>query len=457
MTSILLIYPYFSPTHDRSIFRFPPLGISYIAAALHNAGYPVSILDCTFLDRDAALETAMSAGANIIGIYSMITMQQDAERFAQHLRGHCDLLVAGGPLPSCNPDSFLKHFDIVVRGEGEQTMLDIISAYEGKRELKSVPGIAYRENRQDPLGKATDTVFTPPRPMRTDLDSVAFPLRRLLPNQQYIRSGQSRFGRSVTSVITTRGCPFHCEFCSNAVFGVSYRQRSPKNVVDEVEEVLSLGYDYIHFADDVFTLKRDRLSGIIEEIKSRKLRFKWECLSRVDSLDLETARAMRDAGCERMFFGIESANESVLKLMGKKITLANAQKAVDIASQAGIRTGAFFIVGYPGETDDTVLETVRFASSLPLDYLSFTMPYPLPGTALFERVKDRLTKEWHPRDNLFSEHELTFQSDFSESKLKLAIMKGEAQFKMRKHLGSFAPLAIRPFQIFTDAAFRMMR
>lgn len=454
MTSVLLIYPYFSPPRNRSIFRFPPLGIAYLAAALQKDGYQVSLLDCTFLDRQDALKKAAQIGADIVGIYIMVTMREDAVQFARYLRPRCQVLVAGGPLPSSDPAPYLNDFEVVVVGEGERTMLEVVRAYEGSRSIESISGIVYRRNHH---GAKTDIVFTNPRVPEADLDSIAFPARELLPNDQYIQSWRKKRGMATTSIITTRGCPFSCEFCSNAVFGVSYRQRSPSNVIDEVEQVLALGYGRVHFADDVFTLRKDRLLSITDEIRSRGLRFEWECLCRVDSLDLETARSMREAGCERVFFGIESASESMLRIMRKNITVEDARTAVHIARQAGIETGAFFILGYPGDTDATILETVRFASSLPLDYLSFTMPYPIPGTALFERIRQRITQEWSPRGGLFSEHHLTFQSDFSESKLKFAILKGKIQFRMRKELGRPGFLVTIPFEFISDVVFRLMK
>ena len=135
--------------------------------------------------------------------------------------------------------------------------------------------------------------------------------------------------------MSTRGCPYDCEFCSNVVFGDSYRERSPGNVVDEIEEALALGYDRISFADDVFTLNRRRVIAICDEITRRRLRFSWECLGRVDSLDYETARAMREAGCFRIFFGIESGNDEILKLMKKQITTEQARSAVEAAHRRG--------------------------------------------------------------------------------------------------------------------------
>jgi anaerobic magnesium-protoporphyrin IX monomethyl ester cyclase len=165
---------------------------------------------------------------------------------------------------------------------------------------------------------------------------------------------------------------------------------------------------------------------------------------------------MKMAGCDRIFFGIESGNDSILRLMNKKITAKKARLAVEAAGSAGLRTGAFFILGYPGETDDTLLDTIRFATSLPVDYLSFTMPYPLPGTALCERVKGQVKGEWKANESLVSDHTMTFEGDFSEEKIKFAILKGQIQFMMRRRLGKHSGI-VKPFEDLTDRIFRLIK
>ena len=257
--------------------------------------------------------------------------------------------------------------------------------------------------------------------------------------------------------MSSRGCPFECEFCSNLVFGQSYRERSAENVVDEIEEALALGYERVSFADDVFTLNARRVLAICAEIRRRGLRFAWECLGRVDAFDHATARAMKDAGCFRVFFGIESGNDTILKMMKKQITTAQARSAVEAAHLAGLEVGAFFILCYPGETDDTVLDTLRFAASLPLDYAGLTMPYPLPGTALLERVGDRVTRPWRPQEALLVNHVLTYEGDFSALKMRFALFKGRAEFEMKRRLGRFAPAALGLFEGPSDRLFRLLK
>jgi anaerobic magnesium-protoporphyrin IX monomethyl ester cyclase len=449
MTRILLIYPYFRPGHNRSAFRFPPLGLGYLASSLVRQGYRPEILDCTFLTHEDAFQRAIEARADIVGIYSMVTMRNVSLMFARSLRDRCDLLVAGGPLPSCDPSSFWDDFDLVVKGEGESAIAEIVQAYEAGSGYGKIAGLAYRQ--------ADRTIETPRRELQLDLDQIPFPARNLFPNRMYMDHWKKHFGYSATTVMTTRGCPFSCEFCSNAVFGTSYRERSSENVLNEVEEALALGYERIHFADDVFTLNKLRILQICKDISDRGLDFKWECLGRVDSIDRITALAMKSAGCDRIFFGIESGDEATLRLMGKRISLEQAVGAVEAARSAGLKTGAFFILCYPGENDDNVLKTIRFATSLPLDYLSFTMPYPLPGTRLFERVKSKAVRDWDGRTSRLSDHTLTFESEFSEAKMKFAILKGQVQFGLRKRLGRGSFLVNRPFEMLTDNVFRIMR
>ncbi len=457
MTSVLLIYPFFIPSRDRSIFRFPPLGVSYIAASLREAGHEVHLLDCTFLNRKDALGVTKKIQAEVIGVYCMVTMLEDCLWFARQLHDTCHLLVAGGPLPTCDPLPFMENFDIVVRGEGEHTMRELLTSYEKGLDFGSIPGIVYRTKSFTMARGEGDIAFSADRPFENDLNVIPSPARELLPNHRYIQYGKKKYGYSITTIMSTRGCPFHCEFCSNVVFGGSYRERSPKYVVDEIEEALDLGYDRISFADDVFTLNQRRVIGICEEIVYRGLQFQWECLGRVDAMHESIAQTMKKAGCTRIYFGIESGNDQILKLMEKKITTQQARSAVEVAHQAGLEVGAFFILFYPGETNETVLNTLRFAASLPLDYLGLSMPYPLPGTALYERIKDHMTREWRSGESLFGSHVLTYDSDFSETKMWFGILKGHIQFRIKRNMGKLAPLVLKLFEKPTDAILRLMR
>jgi radical SAM superfamily enzyme YgiQ (UPF0313 family) len=453
MTILTLVYPYFHPRVDTSIFRFPPLGLGYIAAYLIQNDISVEIVDCTFLSQEQAIKKIVDSNPKIIGIQSMYSMKEKSFELAKLLKTNCELLVAGGALPTTEPEVFLENFDVAVIGEGEQTMLELINQFLNGGDFSQVKGIAYREKETGQIRR------TPPRGLNSDLDSFPKPSRELFDNDAYKRFYSKKFGYTTTAIMTSRGCPFSCDFCSKPVFGNEFRARASSNVVDEIEEVISLGYSRIWFADDCFTLDRNRLLDICVEIIKRGLKIGWECLSRVDTLDPETVEKMKRAGCLRMFFGIESGNDVVLALMKKQITTTQVRKALSLCKNSGIKAGAFFILGYPGESNKTVLETIKFASSLPLDYLSFTLPYPIPGTPLYERLNGEMfSEEWEEPKNLnFVKHKLLFDSGLSEGKLKFAIIKGMIQFYIRKYLGAFGyKLLGAPFENLTNSIYKLM-
>ncbi len=343
-------------------------------------------------------------------------------------------------------------------------MAELVRAWENGDEPSTVPGLALRRGpltatrmkaaRGSPL---SGILRTAGRILERDLDSLALPARELLPNALYRDDGIRRHGHSVTSIMSTRGCPFSCEFCSNTVFGVTYRKRSAQNVVDEVEQALALGYERIHFADDVFTLDKERVGRICDEIIKRGLRFGWECLGRVDSIDRPLALHMKEAGCDRILFGIESGSDSILLLMNKKITSHAARKAVETAHNAGLKTGAFFILFYPGETDQSVLETLRFAGSLPLDYLSYATPRPIPGTRLYQRIAGPQPPAWDPSSCSFSGQPYDGHPHFSRGKIRFGVFKGRVEFGLKKRLGVFAPFAGRLFRKPTELIQRLLR
>jgi anaerobic magnesium-protoporphyrin IX monomethyl ester cyclase len=452
MSRVLLIYPYFRPAGDRSEFRFPPLGVAYLASSLIQAGHEVQIVDCTFLDKEEALQQALEFQAEVVGIYCMVTMLDDCLWFARRMRLSTQLLIAGGPLPTCDPQAFVQDFDVVVRGEGEATVVELLEAYAKNKNYSSVAGICMlAEASRGQTSK--EMVFSPNRPFNMKLDGLPFPARHLLPNQSYIQFCKKKYGYSITTVMSTRGCPYQCEFCSNVIFGGTYRERSARNVVHEVEQALALGYERISFADDVFTLHQKRVLDVCRAFIKRGLQFEWECLARVDSLSDTAYVQMYKAGCRKVYFGIESGDDSILKLMNKKITTEEARHAVMAAHQAGLEVGAFFILFYPGDSIQTVLTTLHFATSLPLDYLGLSMPYPLPGTALYERVKDKIYREWRPGESVFGSHMLIYKSEFSETKMWFGIIKGRLQFEIKRRLGGWGKigqLVLRSTEIITD-------
>ncbi len=418
MTDVVLVYPYFfKESKDRSIFKYPPLGLGYLAAALRKEGFSVAIVDGSYTTRRAVLTRIRELRPTILGFYCMMTMEQTALSLGRELREDCDLMITGGPYPSADPGKFLGVFDLAAIGEGEQTIVELAKAViRGEGDPLKVSGIAY--------GAGGDIKKTARRKRIDNLDGLAFPARDLFDDEGYKKYWKREYGYTVTSMMTTRGCPYTCGFCSKPVFGSAVKKRSAENVLDELEEIARRGYDRVWMGDDCFTIDDKRTIAICQGMIDRGLNLSWECLSRVDGVNGEVLDAMRDAGCARLFFGLESGDDRILRTMKKQATFAEGKAAIELAGRHGLKTGAFFILGYPGETNESLTRTVNVSSRLPLDYLSYTVPYPLPGTDLYDKVKDRLLAgAWtSPRS-----HSLLYKGDFSIVKLKLAMGKGLSQ------------------------------
>ena len=448
MVDLLLIYPYFND--DNSIFKFPPLGLGYIASYARSYGYSVALIDCTFMKEDDVIAKAKSLEPKVTGIYSMISMKDTAFRIAKRLRGYSDYLIAGGPLPTTIPKTFLHDFDIVVMGEGEETVLEILTSLDKGKNFSKINGIAYKEEKS--------LVLNALRAPIKDLNSLPFPARDLYDHSAYKEYFQKYHGYTITSMVTSRGCPFECDFCSRPIFSKSYRGRTATNIVDEMETVLPYSYDEIWIADDIFPISKRVGISVCNEIIKRGLDIPWECLCRADIMNREIALKMKKANCHRVFFGLESGNNQTLRVMNKMITVEQAKRAVETIKSVGIKAGAFFIIGYPGETNDTMLDTIKFASSLPLDYQSFTVPYPIPGTRLYEKLKSKIeVDEWKkPKYDPFR-HVLLYKSEFSMHKLKFGIMKADIQHFLRTHLGHRHSIISKPFEAITNQIFKLMR
>ena len=439
-TDVVLVYPQRAPRKGRH-WIMPSLGLMYLSASLRRAGYTVRHIDHTFMERHEVLAEIDRLKPSVIGVYCMITMQDEAFSLASEVRGKA-LTVVGGPYPSGEPEPFLDRFDLVAVGEGEETIVRIMEHLDD-RCFDEVPGLVFKRSgevvRTEPLGRSKD------------MSSLPLPYRRDLPNQEYISYWRRHWKDATTPLMSTRGCPFRCEFCHKPVFGDLFRARPASSVIEEMEEIAELGYDHVWMSDDLFTLNYRRTMELCASIESARLPLTWECLSRVTQVDYDLFAQMKRAGCKRIFFGIESGDEGVLKQMAKGIKPEQAREAVSACAQAGIKAAGFFMVGYLGETQESLLKTIRFSSHLPLDYVSYTIAYPLPGTKFYSRVKERRQEgEWH----YIRHNRLLFNSDFSERKLRFAILKGAIQHKLRRlHMQPVASV----FELATDPVLRVMR
>ena len=380
---ILLIHPRLidpinreSKTVIENIGFVPPLGIAYIASSLEKSGHHISILDCEALELSPAeiKKRIESFKPEVVGVSALTTNIRGALETARLAKAAGAIVIIGGPHLMVFPQETLAYefIDYGLRGEGEIAMVQLLRCIEKREPLERVPGVVFRMN-----GKIV--VNEPARV--DDIDMVSMPAYHLLPLDKY---EISNFGGKTLSMFTTRGCPYHCGFCYRNPLLYKVRKRNPAKVVDEIEYVVErFKINHINFVDEVITLDKNHMRAICEGILKRNLNIRWQAATRVNTVDDELLKLMHSAGCHTLRFGVESGNQKMLNLMNKEITLRQAEEAFQLCKKIGIKTVAYFIVGYISETVQTIKDTIAFAKKLAPDYAIFGPAYPLPETKLF--------------------------------------------------------------------------
>jgi len=385
-----------STPHPLEESPVPPLSLSYLASVLNREGIEVKILDFLVtqyhprkLRRELEEYRPQLVGATCVTLNYPIArrMLKACKAFDPHV-----FTVIGGPHVTFALEETLLQspwIDAIVIGEGERTMVELVRAVEEDKDIHHVPGVAFTDGGI--------VVKTPPQTRIENLDQLPLPARELLPMARYRALG------SPCTVITSRGCPYSCIFCSgHRMFGPKVRFRSPGLVVDEIEKLQrDFGLAKINIVDDTFTLNHQHTRAVCEEMLRRSLKIKWSVFARVDRISEDMAQLMNRAGCEWVLFGVESADEGILKTIRKGITPDGVRRGVKIAAEAGINVFNSFILGLPGESWDTALKSMAFGDELYHKYgakYGFHILSPLPGTELYERVKDYgiriLSRNW---------------------------------------------------------------
>jgi len=430
MPKVALVFPYFR-TKSATEMLFPPLGLASLSAQLKKRNIETRIFDCTFQTFSRVSKDLLAYQPDIVGISSMILLSRNTFRFAGQVREHLPeaLLVVGGPMPTLYPERYAGPFDLVFRGEADLSFPDFCQDYflqHASRktlfelDLAGYPGL---------YGRTLDLMVDNPsiHYSRQEIRSFPIPDRTGLDHAAYQHAWMEKNGSRTTSIMITLGCPFDCDFCSRPVFGHLYRKRDLNLVFEEIEQIKSLGYDQLWIADDNFTLNLSLLRQFCQRMIS--LDMKWSCLSRSTGIDDDIAHLMKEAGCQRVYLGLETGSNETLHLMNKKATVEDAVLAVHYFKHAGIQVAGFFIVGYPGETTDSIEQTFKFALDLPLDEISFNVPFPLPGSALFDRVSGiDPSKDWSQENDV----SFVYNSEFDPRWIRRRIHQTMKAFNQRQ-------------------------
>ena len=356
-----------------------------MAAVLEKNGYKVDVIDCQLLKlshADVKNELAKRQ-PDVVGVTSVTLTYKSALKIldiAKEIFPKCLTILGGCHATFWDKEALREssNLDVVVRGEGENTILELVRRLETGRDFCDALGITFRKN-----GK---TVRNPDRPYIVNLDDLPFPAHHLWPIERL-----RKYGKVIFPVMTSRGCVYWCNFCSAVrMFGRKYRMRNPKNVVDELEFLHNTyGVDQFTFYDDTFTVDQDRTAEICREIKNRKLKIKWDCETRVDMVTKGLLLEMKEAGCFAVWFGVESGSQRIIDSMRKGFFISQAMRAFKWAKDAGLLVIAGTILGFPGETKETAWETIKLVERLNPDDVGFYIATPYPGTPMYDLVKEQ--------------------------------------------------------------------
>lgn len=391
MNDILLTHAYFlgEDEAERAVMKpYPPLGLLYISAHLKRCGFSVGILDTTFLDLSRACEEIERTRARIVGIYVNLITRRRALKLIAACKARGATVILGGPEPVNYAEEYLDHgADIIVSGEGELTLAELIPHLEvyGLSGLDAIHGIVFR-------GENGDVRRTTPRAQIRDLDSLPFPDRSAIDLERYLATWQRHHGVRSVSLITARGCPYACNWCSHSVYGRSHRRRSPAKVADEIEIIRdAYAPDQLWFADDVFTINHRWLTEFAAEMKRRGLRYPFETITREDRLNERVVETLADLGCYRLWIGAESGSQRVLDAMTRRTSAARTREMISLVQRKGMRAGTFIMLGYDGETWSDIDETARHLRRAVPDDMLTTLSYPIKGTPYYDRVAGRIS------------------------------------------------------------------
>jgi len=364
---------------------YPPLGLLYLSAHLRAKGFGIEIYDSTFGTKTELFRMLEQGPTGTLGIYGTLMTRRNVLDIVERGKAAGWKVILGGPEPANYAAEYLAAgADLIVKGEGEISLERLVRTEMNPAEWPNILGIIYRQ-------EDGSICRTSPAPLIQDLDAQPWPDRERIDIQKYLAAWRGRHGKGSVSIITARGCPYRCEWCSHSVYGQTHRRRSPQNVVDEVEWIVHR-YDpeMLWMADDVFTIHHGWLDQYAAEMRRRSIHIPFECITRADRVNEKVAGTLAALGCFRVWIGSESGSQRILDAMKRGVTVDQVQRAVSLCKSNGIQTGMFLMWGYEGEDLEDIEATVEHVRTCKPDVFFTTVSYPVRGTPYYERVASRL-------------------------------------------------------------------
>jgi anaerobic magnesium-protoporphyrin IX monomethyl ester cyclase len=389
---ILLTHAYFieEDAKEMQIMRpYVPLGILSISAYLEQNGFDNDVYDSTFNSLDNFKSYLLEHSPDVIAIYTNLMTKINVLKIIKYIRSEEKIknkkIILGGPEVRHHAENFLSYgADIIVIGEGEETMLELVGMFAcGKNNLAEVTGIAY-------LDSDNKLITTAERKLIRDINDLPFPNRKKIDLRKYASAWKDKHGYSMFSVSTMRGCPYTCKWCSRAVYGGTYRRRKPSLVAEELQ-ILKKEYnpDMVWFVDDVFTINHKWLREFVVEVNNRDAKIPYEIISRSDRLNEEVFQLLKESGCVRIWIGAESGSQKIIDAMDRRVDVKEVRAMIKLAKTYGIKACTFIMLGYPGEEKQDIRETINHLKESDPDLYTITIAYPIKGTPLYDETESR--------------------------------------------------------------------
>jgi len=385
--SVLLTHGYFleDDAKEQGIMRpYPPLGILYISAFLEKNNIDNDVFDTTFSSRRKLREYLLQNRPDIIGLYCNLMTKLNVIETVRFIKSQIpsSTVILGGPDVRYNAELYLKEgVDYIVIGEGEDTTLELVNHIQSEAtDPASIAGIAYMRNGVVVQNRERDKI--------KDLNELPIPNRGKIDLHLYLDAWKRYHGKNAISVSTMRGCPYTCKWCSRGVYGLSYRRRSPEKVAEEIALIKEqYNPDSLWFVDDVFTISHKWLETLAQELAKRNVRIPYECITRADRMNETVVALLRETGCFRVWIGAESGSQKVIDLMDRRVDVNQVRDMIRLTRKSGIEAGTFIMLGYPGETEEDIEETIHHLKESNPDIFTITVAYPIKGTELYEEVE----------------------------------------------------------------------